>query len=380
MADVYINKTASFFPNEPVSNDEMEIYLGQINGKPSKSKNIVLRNNGIENRFYALDKKGNVTHTNADLTANAVKLLFENNPQEIKDVEILCCGTTSPDQLLPSHAIMVHGLLPEISNIEVTSFSGACCSGMHALKYAYLSLKSEEKQNAVCSGSERLSSLLKAEKYEEEVQHLEALNENPYVAFEKDFLRWMLSDGAGAFFLENKKSTTGISLKIEWIELFSYANEMETCMYMGAEKLCDGSLNSYFHYSPNELIRKSVLSLKQDIKLLSANIVEKGFNGLKSILDRRGISVDEIDYILPHMSSYFFQSKIFDNLKKNGITIPYEKWFTNLKTKGNVGAGSIYLMVDDLFKSDRLKKGEKILLAVPESARFSYAFCLLTVC
>jgi 3-oxoacyl-[acyl-carrier-protein] synthase III len=380
MSEVYLNRTSIFFPNQPVSNNEMEDYLGQINGKPSKSRAIVLRNNGIENRYYALDKLGNATHTNAEMTANAVMTLFENNPGEIKEIELLTCGTATPDQLLPSHAVMVHGLLTESNSIETVSFSGSCCSGMHALKYAYLSVKSGEKQKAISTGSERISSILKADNFEEEAHHLEALNQNPYIAFEKDFLRWMLSDGAGAFLIENKKNTEGFSLKIEWIELLSFANQMEPCMFMGAEKLEDGSLKSYQQYSMQELAQKSVLSLKQDTKLLSANIVEKGFNSFKDILSRKGITVEEIDFLLPHVSSYFFQSKIYENLERNGNTIPYEKWFTNLKTKGNVGSCSIYLMVDELLKSDRLKIGNKILLVVPESARFSYAFCLLTVC
>jgi len=377
---VYINRTSVFLPNEPVSNDEMETFLGQINGYKSKSKNIVLRSNGIESRFYALDKQGKATHTNADLVAKAIQQLFKEKPQEISEVELLSCGTGSPDQLLPSHAAMVHGLLPQTIEMEVVSNSGSCCSGMHALKYAYLSIKSGEKKKVVCSGSERISSSLKADTFIEEAMQLEALQENPYVAFEKDFLRWMLSDGAGAFLLEDKKNENGISLAIDWIELFSFANQKEACMYMGAEKLPDGTLNSYQHYSSKEIIQKSILSLKQDIKLLSSNIIELGFNGLKNILDRRGISVNEIDHFLPHMSSFFFKSKIYEILEKNNIPIPYEKWFTNLKTKGNVGAGSIYIMLDELIKSGRLQQGERILLAVPESSRFSYAFCLLTVC
>ncbi len=62
------------------------------------------------------------------------------------------------------------------------------------------------------------------------------------------------------------------------------------------------------------------------------------------------------------------------------MAIPKEKWFTNLETKGNVGSGSIYLMVEELMNSGKLKKGDQILLAVPESARFSYVFTWLTVC
>jgi 3-oxoacyl-[acyl-carrier-protein] synthase-3 len=47
---------------------------------------------------------------------------------------------------------------------------------------------------------------------------------------------------------------------------------------------------------------------------------------------------------------------------------------------GNVGAAFVYLMVDELFQSGKLKTGDRIFLAVPESARFSYMFSLLTVC
>src|SRR5215469_13238549 len=111
--EVYITRTASFFPNNPVSNDEMEEFLGYINKNPSKSRKIVLRNNGIKRRFYALSKNGRPTHTNAQMTASAVRALFADNPSGIKSLQLLCCGTSSPDQLMPSHAVMVHGELPE---------------------------------------------------------------------------------------------------------------------------------------------------------------------------------------------------------------------------------------------------------------------------
>src|SRR6478736_2445248 len=152
---VYITRTGSFLPNEPISSDEMESYLGYINGKPSKSRRIVLRNNGITRRFYAIDKDGKATHTNSQMTAQAVKALFKNNPEEIKNVELLSCGTSTPDQMMPSHGVMTHGYVPELGPIEVVSPSGVCCSGMHALKYAYMAIKSGEVTNAVSTGSER---------------------------------------------------------------------------------------------------------------------------------------------------------------------------------------------------------------------------------
>lgn len=55
--EVFINELSSFLPNSPVKNDEMEYYLGLIEGKTSRVKRIVLKQNGINTRYYALNKK-----------------------------------------------------------------------------------------------------------------------------------------------------------------------------------------------------------------------------------------------------------------------------------------------------------------------------------
>jgi 3-oxoacyl-[acyl-carrier-protein] synthase-3 len=377
---VYINKTSAYFPNEPVCNDDMELYLGYINGKPSKSKSIVLRNNGIVNRYYALAKGGKSTHTNAQMTALAVKELFKDEPEKLKEIDLLSCGTSSPDQMMPSHGVMTHGWLPEAEAIEVVSPAGVCCAGMHALKYAYMAIKTGDAKLAVATGSERFSGLLVSDVFEEEAQKLKELTDNPYIAFQKDFLRWMLSDGASAFLMSDKPNETGISLRVEWIEGVSYANEMETCMYMGGDKLADGTLKGFMDYTPEEIRNQSIFSVKQDITLLSDNIVALGGKKIKEIFERKGLVASDIDHFLPHISSNFFKSKIYELVEIYGGGIPYEKWFINLYTVGNVGAASVYLMIDELFNSGRLKKGEKILLLVPESARFSYMYALLTVC
>lgn len=376
---VYINNTSSFLPNEPVSNDEMESYLGLINNNPSKSRAIVLRNNGIKNRYYALTKEGKPTHTNAQMTALAVRKLFAEDEGKLKEIELMSCGTSSPDQMMPSHGVMTHGWLPEIEGAEVVSPSGVCCAGMHAFKYAYLAIKAGDVTQAIATGSERFSASLVSTAFEEEAHKLSELKEDPYIGFEKEFLRWMLSDGASAFSMSSTPNEKGLSLEVDWIDGISYANELDACMYMGCEKQPDGSLKSYLDFTQEELISKSVLSIKQDVKLLGKNIVIQGGKKLREIFDKRKLDINEVNYFLPHMSSDFFRSKIFDELIVKGIGIPYEKWFVNLPTVGNVGASSVYLMVDELFHSGKLKKGNKILLLVPESSRFSYMYSMLTV-
>ena len=379
MQGVYITKSAKFLPNDPVSNDDMEDYLGMIDGVPSKGKRLTLRNNGIKTRYYSIDKNGKSTHSNAQMAALAIEKLTDEN-FKINDIELLACGTASPDNHMPSHAVMVHGELKGGAPLELISPSGSCCASMQSLKTGYLSILAGNTTNAVVSGSEKLSAFMLASNFEKETERLAEMEQNPIIAFEKDFLRWMLSDGAAALLLENKPRLHSINLKIEWLDIRSYANQLDTCMYVGADKNADGSTKGWKEFTPEEWLQKSIFSFKQDTKLLGREIVPIGTKYLKEILDKRGFDITTIDYFLPHLSSEFFRAKIAEEILKYDIHIPQEKWFTNLSSTGNIGSASILMMVEELMNSGKLKAGQKILLMVPESARFTYAYCLLTVC
>ncbi len=377
MRSVFITRLSKYLPNDPVGNDEMESVLGMVDGKPSRARSVVLRNNGIKTRYYAF-KDGRKTHTNAQLAANAVKALFDEKIP-IDKLELLAAGTTSPEQLLPSHAVMTQGELGLSHRIEVISATGACCSSIQALKYAFMSVAAGMTDVAVGTGSERMSVWMHASRFQAEADNLHHLHENPILAFEKDFLRWMLSDGAGAALLQAEPNTNGISLRIDWLEISSFANELETCMYAGAIKNSDKSLAGWNDMNIEEWNNHSVFSLKQDTRLLGENIVPKGGIFLKELMEKHGLSESNVDHFLPHMSSEFFKNQVRENMKSIGLDIPFEKWFYNLPQVGNVGSASPFLMLEELFHSGRLKRGEHILVMVPESARFTYAYIYLTV-
>lgn len=83
----------------------------------------------------------------------------------------------------------------------------------------------------------------------------------------------MLSDGAGAFLLKNKPNLHSLSLRIDWIDISSYANEIPTCMYAGAEKDSEGKLIGWKQLKQEEWIARSIFSIKQDVRLLNENII-----------------------------------------------------------------------------------------------------------
>lgn len=372
---VYITRSSAFLPNAPVDNENIENVLGMVGGRPSRARRIVLRNNGIRERYYAIDPAtGETTHNNAQLTAAAIRGL------DIGDaIDCLSTGTTMPDQLMPNHGVMVHGELG-ISPCEVVSTAGICLSGLTALKYAYMAVLCGQAKNAVATGSEQASAVLHARNFASESEHrISELESNPEIAFEKDFLRWMLSDGAGAFLLQDQPAPAGLSLRIDWIDILSQAGAMETCMYAGGEKQEDGTLRGWKTYPANEWGRRSLFAIKQDVRLLNENIVRQTIGKiLEKSMATRELKADAVDWFLPHMSSEYFRQPLAEHMAALGFPIPQEKWFTNLHTKGNTGAASIYIMIDELFKSGRLKNGDRLLCFIPESGRFTGSLMHLT--
>lgn len=377
--NAYITDFAVFLPNEPVDNRNIEKVLGMVNQTPSRTRAVILRNNKIRERYYAIEPEtGRVTHTNAQLTAEAVRRLNPYDGFTLDQIECLACGTSSPDQIMPGHGLMVHGELKS-APCEVASMAGICLSGISALKYAALNVATGITGNAVATGSELASTFMRAELFDavspEKAERLEAC---PSLSFDADFLRWMLSDGAGAAFVSAAPPPGRPALKIEWIEHLSFAGDLETCMYSGAVKNDDGSITGWRNL--DGAAGTEAFLVKQDVKLLNREIISTIVNRtLTRVIDKHNLSPGQIDWFLPHYSSDYFRQGLHDRMGEIGFSIPFERWFTNLSTKGNTGAASIYIILEELFHSGRLNRGDTILCMIPESGRFSVAYMLLTV-
>jgi len=382
--NVYITAVAAFLPGKPVNNEALDDYLGEATGLSAKTRRIILKKNGIQQRYFAIDPvSGEVTHSNAQLAAEAVRLLIREKLDAPQSVECLCCGTSSPDQLMPGHGSMVHGELGG-GPCEVISTAGVCLTGISALKYGALSVAAGCTANAVATGSETASTFLRSSFFQKMSGKQGEENgkcAHPAFSFEAEFLRWMLSDGAGAVLLESEPGKEGISLRVDWIEMLSHAHRLEACMYAGAVKREDGSLQGWREcVSVNGAEQQGVMTIKQDAALLNETIISASVaESLPFVIRKHQLSADRIDWFLPHYSSEFFRKPLMAGMDEAGFPVAESCWFTNLHTKGNTGAASFYIMLEELFASGRLQKGQRILAMIPESGRFSVGWVLLTV-
>lgn len=373
MRDVFINGLGAFLPGPPVASGEMEDFIGLINGIPSRNRAFVLRQNKIKTRHYAFGRERGKPYSVSEMAALAIRDAAAHSEVTLKDIGFLATSTTVGDLILPGVASHTHAAL-EIPPIEIANFQSVCASALMAIKSAYLQIKAGEHDCAAACGSDFPSRYFRPGYYEGTAM----VREDGTVPMEIDFLRFTLSDGAGAFILENKPNRSQISLKIHWIELRSFADRFDTCMMAGGLKSGDETLHWGDYDSPADAARAGAIMLTQDFALLK-RMIPVWVSHYLDLIDRNKIAIDRIDHLCSHYSSHSLREETITLLKKAGAMIDEDKWFSNLYTKGNTGTASIFIMLEELCREKELKSGEIILCHVPESGRCLNGFMLLEV-
>jgi 3-oxoacyl-[acyl-carrier-protein] synthase-3 len=368
----FITSLGKFLPGEPVDNDAMEEFLGTIDGKTSRIRKRILKQNGIQSRYYAIDRQQKTLFSNATMAANAIRTAVERASLDLQDIDFLAAATSQGDLPIPGFASMVHGELKS-PPCEIATLHGVCASGVMAFKSAMLQILNGDKRHAVVCASEFPSRLFKSSRFEAQ----RAVREEG-LSFDTEFLRWMLSDGAGAAVLSGSPAASGLSLQIEWVELLSYAGQCEPCMFVGLPKNGDAP-QSWLDFPSYDLAADAgAINLRQDIRMLD-EVVRHAVQGLLQVAKTKSLEPNDVDWLAVHYSSHVFRDKSHDLAARLGFDIPHERWFTNLSSTGNVGSASTFLLLEELLYSGKLKSGDTILCLVPESGRFLFGYMLLKV-
>lgn len=385
--NVYIAGLGSYYPNEPIDNDQIDAYIGSVDGATLRAKSQLLKINGINKRYYALDRNGVPTHLSEEMAYLAGKAALQAAGVCVEDLDLLSFGTSFSDLIIPSLSHQVHGQFGTILSakpLRIMPTAGVCLSGIFSFDIAfnYLKYQHEKYRNAIVGGVERPSVSFLKNHYTEECLHRQenkALHDN-YKFMHGAFLRWMLSDGAGSAVLTNQPVSGKKYLKIDWVEIRSYANELPVCMYAGTnDPTALNPRNTYYAQSSmSSAERQGMTVLRQDPTVLGEYIVEYAVREMKRLMEEGILDPTKIDLFLPHISSYGFYRPLADTMEKENVSIPTSKWFLNLENKGNTGSAYIYNALNESLSGGKINVGDKILLMIPESARFGYGFIQLS--
>ena len=370
--DGYITGTGAFLPGPPVPCEAIEDHIGRIGGRASLVGRRALRWNGVATRHYAIDAAGEITDTNAGMCAKAVRLALDDAGLGLEALDYLAAATTQGDYLVPGHAVSVHGELGA-GPIEVASFQSVCASSLMAAKAAWLNVIAGEHRVAAACAGEFSSRWFRPSFYEGGA----LVDAKGRLAVEADFLRFTLSDGAGAILIEPAPRPDGLSLKIEFIDLVSLAGAFEPCMWAGAPSPTRADpLTVWGHAGPTAAHAAGAIALLQDFELLK-RVIRAWVGVYLKKVDEGRIRPEAVDWLLCHYSARSLRDELVSLLEKTAGMIPEEKWFSNLAEVGNVGSASIWVMLDAFLKSGRLARGQKVLCVVPESGRAMVGFMML---
>jgi 3-oxoacyl-[acyl-carrier-protein] synthase-3 len=369
---VFITGAGAHLPGPPVACDHMEDHLGRIGGRDSLFGARALRWNGVRTRHYAIDTQGRISDSNAGMCAKAVTAALDDAGLGLDRLQYLSAATTQGDWLVPGHGVSVHGELG-CGPLEVASFQSVCGSSLMAAKSAWMGVRTGEHEVAVTCAGEFSSRWFQPAFYEGSP----LVDPKGRLALEADFLRFTLSDGAGAIVMEPRPNPRTISLKVEFIDIVSLAGSFQPCMWAGA-RLSNRSdaTTTWSHLGPAAAQAQGAVALLQDFQLLKA-VIRAWVGVYLQKVDCGRIVPAEVDHLLCHYSAQSLRDELLGLLDKTAGRIAEEKWFSNLATVGNVGSASIWLMLDAFLRSGRLQRGEKVLCVVPESGRSLIGFMML---
>ncbi|PLC04329.1 hypothetical protein CY658_20205 [Variovorax sp. RO1] len=367
---VYLESAGYFMPGEPVPNDRMDAYIAPLNRMSERIKRRILAENGILTRHYAIDEEGVTRHTNAQLAAGAIRDCLQRGGAELSRVSLLASGSSGGDTLMPGFANMIQGELAA-QPMETHSVHGICAAGVSAIQTAAQGIELGAHRSALAVASEMPSRLFKRSRFAARGYETD---------FDSHFLRWMLSDGAGALLLSDGTPALagkpGLRLRLKWVHQRAFSGDYPVCMQLG---LTEDRARGHLDFgSWAEAEAAGALSLRQDIRLLP-HLFDIGIHEYAGLVRDGWVDPKRVDHFLCHYSSEKFIPVVEDLMAKADLAIPRERWWSNLAWRGNTGAASILVMLAEFLHTKALKPGEQIFCYVPESGRFMAAYMLLEV-
>lgn len=305
---IKVISTGKYVPPHIITNAELETLV-------ETSNEWIVSRTGILRRRKAIDENA------SDMACKAALAAIENSGYDKKKIDLIVVATITGDQMTPSTANFVQGKLG--LDHEVMSFDvNAACSGfMYALEVASSLLESQKFKAALVIGTERLTKIV------------DYTDRNTCVLF---------GDGAGAMIIEPSTEAAD-----------------ETYFYNAARSDQHDTLT----------VKQYIQMDGRKVYLFAVDVMEKS---IRKILSESGLSLDDIDVIIPHQAN----ERIIQGVAK-AMKLPLDKFMLNLSEYGNTSAASIPISIAEYL--DQAKNGVKRILLVGFGGGFTWGSAILKV-
>jgi len=310
MIPVGVIGIGSYVPERILTNHELEQMV-------DTSDEWIKTRTGIAERRLADDGE-----TTSDLAYEASKLALEDAGLDVKDIDLIIVATASPDMIFPSTSCILQQRLG-LKNVPAFDVSAACAGFVFGLSVAYQYVASGEYKKVLFVGSDTLTHFVNWQ------------DRNTCVLF---------GDGAGAVVLGKTEKGYGILSNV----LASNGSGADLLKIPAGGSNITGTIESvekglhFIEMNGNEVFKFAVRAIPQ---------------ASKQALKKAGLTVDDVDFFIPHQAN----SRII-NTAASKLKIGPERIISNIEKYGNTSTASIPLALDEIWKEGRLKKGDILLL------------------
>lgn len=303
---IRIMGTGSYLPENIVTNDDLAKIM-------DTSDEWIASRTGIRARHLVKEE------TTAQMSAEAAKKALDEAGMKAEDLDLIIVGTLSGDYVTPSTACEVQAILGAEKAVAF-DINAACSGFMFAMNTAYAYIHSGIYQNALVIGAETLSKLM------------DWNDRSTCVLF---------GDGAGAAVVRADK--TGLVH-------FTQGADGSKGMVLS----CRGRMNN------NPLVKNSVkpdyVSMDgQEVYKFAVSTVPVS---IQKVLEEAGLEVTDIKYFLLHQANIRIIQSVAKRLKADMNKFP-----TTLEHCGNISAGSVPILLDEVNKKGMLQRGDKLVMA-----------------
>lgn len=358
---IRIAGTGSYLPGSPVSIDQVDSILGELTQAPVKiqswlnrMKEMMKQMVEVKNYYYAIDPLSRTfTDDNVTMAVGAAKNALANAGMTPEDIEFISYGSAHQDQM-PTASVRIQELLG-IENCAEISIHANCTSAYKALLVAFEFLKSGRYKNALVLSSGISSSQLRAEYYNQKAVRKEDL-----------FLRYFLSDGAGAVILKIDNAGSG-GLFLENIYIESPGGKKPSAM--------KDRRPSYWMNPVDEFESGSHHLSQMFQDELRKNFHEDGgtifFHGLKRMLAKYPVDIQKLKFFQVNFPSSHVVELVMEECQALGI--PGDALYTKMSSMGYAGPPMVLICLDKIFREEKLTEGDIILSFVTEVSKFMQA-------